>query len=358
MNMEQSTQQLIDKFWAGTATDSEKRQLTDALDAPTADWQAELRRAFDQQDSARGPMTAGQSARVLMRLHRQIVGERDTNPRFTIWHQWGRWAAAAVLLLLAGLGVWFYTRSGSPEPVLAQQKPASHWQLTHRTNATTTPQRMSLADGSTLTLQPGSSVSYYEPFGKSSRDISMSGDVLYVVAKDPAHPFTVLAGGITTTALGTQFRVQTTARHRVAVRLLEGRVVVRATPASGLTMSDTYLKPGQELNVDTRSARVSVAAFHARPSAAPPGPRLVVPPVRAEVPGLAFAKEPLETVLQRVSQRYNVPIDFDPADVQGLSFSGSFARGDSLRIVLKAVCLTNNLSFTQEAARVTVRRLP
>jgi ferric-dicitrate binding protein FerR (iron transport regulator) len=356
--MEQTNQQLIDKFWSGTATEAEKQRLTDALDAPGADWQADLRRSFEQHNPATGPLTDEQAKRVLLRLHRQIGGEVEAQPRFTVWRQWGRWAAAAIVLLVAGLGVWFYTRSAQPEPTLAQQKPASRWELTHYTNQTKIPQRLSLADGSTLTLQPGSSVSYYEPFGKSSRNISMSGDVLYAVAKDPAHPFTVLAGGITTTALGTQFRVQTTARHRVVVRLLEGRVVVRATPSSGLIMSDTYLTPGQELNIDTQSARQSVSAFRALPPAAVKSPQPVVPLVRAEPPGLAFAKEPLETVLQRVSQRYNVPIDFDPADVQGLSFSGSFAAADSLRIVLNAVCLTNNLSFTQESGRVVVRRSP
>ncbi|QJD79782.1 FecR family protein [Spirosoma rhododendri] len=356
--MEQSTQQLLDKFWAGTATDAEKRQLVDALDAPNADWQADLRRSFDQHDPTTAPLTAGQSARVLLRLHRQIQGEQAAQPRLSVWRTPMRWAAAAVVLLVAGLSVWLYTRPAQPEPTLAQHKSSSTWQLTHRTNTTTAAQRVNMADGSTLTLQPGSSVSYYEPFGKSSRDISMSGDVLYAVAKDPAHPFTVLAEGITTTALGTQFRVQTVAHHRVSVRLLEGRVVVRATPASGLTMADTYLTPGQELNVDTQSARLSVSSFRnvAPVSKAPLQP--AGPPVWVERPALVFAKEPLETVLNRVSQRYNVPIDFDPADVQGLSFSGSFADSDSLRVVLKAVCLTNNLSFSQETNRVTVRRSP
>ncbi|GAB3755555.1 FecR family protein [Spirosoma pomorum] len=356
--MEQTTQQLIDKFWNGTATDAEKQRLSDALESPEADWQVGLRRAFEQQNPASGPLTDGQSARVLMRIHRQIVGESERQPRLAIWWQWGRWVAAAMLLFVTGLAIWMHTRSVEHNPTLAQRQPMVRWQLTHHTNHAKTPQRLSLADGSTLTLQPGSQVSYYEPFGKSSRDISMSGDVLYAVAKDPAHPFTVLAEGITTTALGTQFRVNVTNQHRVSVQLLEGRVVVRATPASGLTMTDTYLRPGQELSVDTRSAQLSVTAFQSVSASAAKTNQPMVPLVRSTPSGLAFAKEPLEIVLNRVSQRYNVPIDFNPADVQGLSFSGSFAAADSLRVVLNAVCLTNNLSFVQEAGRVTISRLP
>jgi ferric-dicitrate binding protein FerR (iron transport regulator) len=356
--MEQTTQQLIDKFWTGTVTEAEKQRLIRALDSPDADWQAELRRAFAEQPPTTGPLTEAQSARVLLRIHRQLLGVQEAPTPFTVWRQWGRWAAAAVLVLVAGLGVWFLNRPTQPASTLAGQATPARWQLSHQANRTTTPQRLSLADGSILTLQPGSSVSYYEPFGQSARDISMSGDVLYVVAKDPAHPFTVLANGITTTALGTQFRVQTTANHRVSIQLLEGRVVVGATPASGLTMTDTYLKPGQALSVDTQSAKLSVSAFRPSSASATVISRPVVASVRPNPPGLVFTKESLETVLNRVSQRYNVPIDVDPADVQGLSFSGSFAANDSITVVLNAVCLTNNLSFTQESGRIIVSRSP
>lgn len=356
--MEQTTQQLIDKFWAGTATEAEKQRLVRALDAPGADWQAGLRRAFDGQQPTTGPLTDAQSARVLMRIHRHLLATQEAPASFTGWRQWGRWAAAAVLVLIAGLGVWLLNQPAQPASTLAEQTTPARWQLTHQTNRTTAPQRLSLPDGSLLTLQPGSSVSYYEPFGQSARDISMSGDVLYKVAKDPAHPFTVLANGITTTALGTQFRVQTTANHRVSIRLLEGRVVVRATPASGLTMTDTYLKPGQELNVDTQSAKLSVTAFRPPSASATAISRPEVVPAHPNPPGLVFNKESLETVLHRVSQRYKVPIEVNPADVQGLSFSGSFAANDSVAVVLNAVCLTNNLSFTQESGRIIVSRAP
>lgn len=354
--MKKDTQQLIDRFWAGTATDAEKQQLADALDAPGSDWQQQLSHAFDQQSQTTGPLTEEQSARVLMRVHRQVLNEAEAKPTFTIWRQWVRWSAAAVFALVAGLGVWLGTRPD--EPALVRPGLASSWQLTHKTNSTQSPARITLADGSMLTLQPGSSVSYYEPFGKSSRNISMNGTVFFAVAKDPAHPFTVLASGITTTALGTQFSVQTTTADQVSVRLFEGRVVVRATATSGFTIPDTYLKPGERIQIDTRSARVQVSPVE-RAVAKPVGPQQpAVALARPVAPGLVFAKEPLEQVLTQVEQRYNVKIEYVPADVQGLSFSGSFAADDSLRTVLSAVCMTNNLSFTQEAGRVIITRSP
>lgn len=353
MSMEQTTQQLIDKFWAGTATDSEKQQLAGALDSPGADWQADLRRAFDRQDAANGPLTDEQTKRVLLRLHRQIQGEIIADAPFTIRRNWTWWAAAAVLLLVGGLSVWLYTRP-APQPV-AQHAAESHWHLTNRTNRMATPETIQLADGSSLVLEPGSSVNYYEPFGRAARNISLTGEGLFNVAKDPEHPFTVLAKGFTTTALGTKFRVRAVETNHVSVRLLEGRVVVRATPASGLSMPDTYLKPGQEFSINTKSNKLTVKSFPGEKAVAPPSTNR---PVSPAPPGLSFVKEPLNDVFARIGQRYNVQIDYDPADVQGLSFSGSFAGADSLPVVLRAICLTNDLSFKQESGRIVIVRSP
>jgi len=352
--MVQTTQQLIDKFWSGTATDAEKQQLADALDQPGVDWQADLRRAFTQQDPTDGPLTDEQAKRVLLRLHRQIQEEPVADTSFTIWRNRVRWVAAAMLLLVGGLSVWLYTRA-TPQPV-AQHATKSRWHLTNRTNRMAVPQTIQLADGSSLVLEPGSSVSYYEPFGRSARRISLTGEGLFSVAKDPAHPFTVLARGLTTTALGTRFRVRAVEANRVSVRLLEGRVMVRATAASGLSMPDTYLKPGQEFSINTTSSQLTVHRFaKEKPVAAAPS---VTRPVSSPLPGLSFVKEPLNDVFDRISQRYNVQIEYESADVQGLSFSGSFAAADSLSVVLSAICLTNDLSFKQESGRITIVRSP
>jgi len=354
--MKQSTQQLIDKFWAGIATQAERAHLSEKLKEPENKWIEDLRQAYERQDRFTGPLTDVQSDKILMRLHRQLAGDVARKPGLSGWQRWASWAAAAVIVLMAGWGVIRFKDQTISIQVASktQYQPTSPWQLTSTTNTSGLPQHLLLSDGSSVILQPGSSVSYYHPFGKASRDISMRGDVLFSVAKDSLHPFTVLANGITTTALGTQFRIKTPKPHQVSVKLIEGRVVVRSSKESHLKMEDTYLRPGDELSIDTRAAVLRIRSL--MPVSNPVITRETPSVMLAQSVELSFHKEPLGAVLGRVSDHYKVPIDYDPADLQGLTFSGSFTPKDSIRIILNAICVTNNLSFTQKSGRIAVSR--
>ena len=352
--MSQDAQHLIEKFWAGTATPADRQRLTALFGADEAAWTERLRQEFAGfPGGASGPLSEEQSERVLRRLRWHLDTTTEVAPAAFHLARWVRWAAAAVVLLGVGLvGLRLSFRPTATPQIARMTTPAtSARQLVRRRNPGRAPLRLPLPDGSVVTLQPASAVAYYAPFGQDRRDISLQGTALFAVVKDAAHPFTVLANGFTTTALGTKFRVQTTDSQWVTVRLLEGKVVVRATPASHLIMREHFLTPGQELTVDLRTRQVSVQAF-----AAVAGPRR---PLTVEVPtGLAFEKDDLATVFAQVGERYHVRITYDSAAVRGLSFSGSFATTDALPVVLRAVCTVNNLSPVQTPGRVIIRKAP
>lgn len=350
--MTSDAQHLIQKFWAGTATAADKQQLA-ALFGPDEDaWHERLGQEFAAYPAgAAGPLSDEQSARVWARLRwHAATTEAAAPPRRATWQ---RWAVAAAVLLAVGLAVLrlAYWPAG-PAPLAQTTRPAAPAPaLIRRANTGRTPLRLPLPDGSVVTLQPGSVLAYYPPFAHGRRDVSLRGTALFAVAKDAAHPFTVLANGFTTTALGTKFRVQAIDSQQVNVRLLEGKVVVRATPASHLTMREQFLKPGQELTVNTRTRQVRLHAFG--PPTAPTRPLAV------EVPtGLSFEKEALAEVLTQVGRRYHMRMAYDSAAVRGLSFSGDFEATDPLPVVLRAVCAANNLTFTQSPSRVTIRKSP
>jgi len=351
--MNPDAQHLIEKFWAGTATAADKQQLA-ALFGPDEDaWHERLGQEFAAHPAgAAGPLSDEQSARVLWQLHRHLDTEAAATPVASRHNGWVRWAAAAVLLLVGLMGLRLALRPAAQAPVARALRPAAPSSpLVRRANTGTAPLRLPLPDGSVVTLQPGSEVAYYAPFAQSRRDISLRGAALFAVAKDATHPFTVLANGFTTTALGTKFRVQATDAQRVTVRLLEGKVVVRATATSALTMREQFLKPGQELTVNTRTRQVRLHTFGPVPKPAKP--------LAVEVPtGLSFEKEALTEVLAQVGRRYHVRMAYDSADVRGLSFSGEFEAADPLPVVLRAVCAANNLTFTQTPGLITLRKSP
>lgn len=349
--MTPDAQHLIQKFWAGTATAADKQQLA-ALFGPDEDaWHERLEREFAAFPAdATGPLSEGQSARVWARLRWHLAAEETAAPAR---RGWLRWAAAAAVLLAVGLAVLRLAyRPAGPAPLAQAARPvAPTTELVRRTNTGRAPLRLPLPDGSVVTLQPGSAVAYYPPFAQGRRDISLRGTALFAVAKDAAHPFTVLANGFTTTALGTKFRVQAATSQEVAVRLLEGKVVVRATAASHLSMREQFLTPGQELTINTRTRQVRLRNFGSAPRP--------TQPLAVEIPtGLSFEKDDLATVFAQVGARYHVRVAYDTAAVRGLSFTGEFAATDALPVVLRAVCAANNLTFIQTPSQVTIRKSP
>lgn len=354
--MKQDAQHLVEKFWAGTATVAERQLLAALLGPDENAWYERLHQEFaaypTSANAPASPLSAAQSARVWERLRGQLATAEATAAPASRHAGWRRWAVAAAVLLAVGLALLRLAyRPAAPAQVVQVARPTAPTPpLVRRANPGPTPLRLPLPDGSVVTLQPGSAVAYYAPFAHGRRDISLRGAALFAVAKDAAHPFTVLANGFTTTALGTKFRVQATDSQQVTVRLLEGKVVVRATPASHLAMREQLLKPGQELAVNTRTRQVRLRTF------GPPAPHR---PLTVEVPtGLSFEKDALTEVLAQVGLRYHVRIAYDPADIQGLSFSGDFEATDPLPVVLRAVCAANNLTFTQTPGLITLRKSP
>ncbi len=105
---------------------------------------------------------------------------------------------------------------------------------------------VTLDDGSVLTLNTASRALVQYQDGIRGVNL-MRGQALFEVAKDPAHPFVVTAGGRKVTALGTAFDVRVSEEH-LAVTLIEGRVSVeRETPGPADSNAKTELAPGDQL---------------------------------------------------------------------------------------------------------------
>lgn len=138
-------------------------------------------------------------------------------------------ACAAVVLAL------FITLAPQPEP---------------QTIATTIGQRktVALADGSKLMLDTDTLVKV--TFVKNERRLELTkGRANFAVAHDETRPFRVTAGGMTVTALGTNFDVAALAGIR-AVTLVTGKVAVEmARHPNSPVEEKVVLLPGQRLAV-------------------------------------------------------------------------------------------------------------
>ncbi len=104
--------------------------------------------------------------------------------------------------------------------------------------------RMTLSDGSRIWLNAGSSVTYPVMFTGSERKVSVTGEVYFEVAHHGAIPFIVNKGETNITVLGTRFNVNAYDDEKdIKVTLLEGSVKVDMPGAERL------LKPGQQVRI-------------------------------------------------------------------------------------------------------------
>lgn len=107
---------------------------------------------------------------------------------------------------------------------------------------------ITLADGSTATLNSESSITYDKDFGQQNRKIFLTGEAFFNVTRDKTRPFVVVANGIKTTALGTSFNVNAYKPTNLAVSLATGKVRVEVGHENSDTpgTDEIILKPGEQ----------------------------------------------------------------------------------------------------------------
>lgn len=153
-----------------------------------------------------------------------------------------RWALAAALLLSIVAGVsayWLSARGTTYSTQIAEQR------------------SIRLPDGSRVTLGARSSVT--PTFTAETRRIRLDfGEAYFEVARDPARPFTVIAGRSEIRAVGTAFNVRSTS-DRIVVSVTEGKVAV----ASRSSRSDSLLSAGEHAAITSGGAIEKAATRNA-----------------------------------------------------------------------------------------------
>ena len=136
--------------------------------------------------SPQGKFSAEKSYNILQqRLQPAYRKHKILSIRYTV-------AVAAGFVLLIGFGWMFYF----------YQRPVRT--LIVSTNIQT--QCIQLPDGSKVTLNRHSQLSYPETFNKE-RIVKLNGEAYFEVSKNPKKPFRVKANGVTIRVLGTHFNV-------------------------------------------------------------------------------------------------------------------------------------------------------
>ncbi|MDR2816181.1 MAG: FecR domain-containing protein [Proteiniphilum sp.] len=177
---------------------------------------------------------------------------------------------------------------------------------------------LTLADGTSLWINAGTTVIYPAVFPDHKREIYVDGEVYAEVQRDESKPFLIKTDKLDIEVLGTSFNVSAYKEDALKrVVLINGSVDVK------LNGVNTRLAPSQSYTYTRQGSSVEIVDTEIYTS------------WREGI--YIFQDEPIESILRQLSRYYNVTMTFPP-QLSGILCSGKLELKDDLSRLL------NNLS--------------
>jgi ferric-dicitrate binding protein FerR (iron transport regulator) len=227
---------------------------------------------------------------------------------------------AAVLIVLLGAGFLAY-RMNRTSTLLSVQSDG-------------VPVTATLPDGSVVTLNKSSSLSYPEHFNGSTRSVTLKGEAFFNITPDKSHPFIIDANGVAVKVVGTSFNVKTT-KDETEVIVETGIVEVRKkdnavklNPHEKATVLKNEAKPVKQNNTDELYNYYRTKKF-----------------VCNDVP--------LPRFVEVLSEAYGVQIVLGDERLRHLSLNTTFDN-DSLDGILAVIASTFNIRAEQRGGQIVL----
>lgn len=266
-------------------------------------------------------------------------------------------ASIVIFYVLGGLSWHFYTSvrsSASGQPIEIKSPLGSKSSI-------------SLPDGTHVTLNAGSVISYAKNYGTKTRDVHLEGEAFFDVVTNRKKPFRVKTSSITITALGTSFNVKAyEGEETIQTTLVEGKIKIENENNKNDYL---YLEPRQVAVFKKSDAKIRVKQNQNQTETI--NDELVEPDIllkkssvvlRIEDPKpyiswiddqLVITGERLEELAKKLERMYDVRIEFESDVVKNYSFKGTLEK-ETLQQVLNAIRLTAPIKYKVNNKKVIV----
>lgn len=200
-------------------------------------------------------------------------------------------------------------------------------------NTVTTPNggqyRLTLADGTNVWLNAASSIKFPTKFTGNIREVEITGEVYFEVAKDKLHPFNVVSQNQVIEVLGTHFNVNTYKDEPAEkTTLLEGSIKVSKIKNQLKDESTTrILKPGQQSLLTASKSAIRIQSTDMEEA------------VAWKNGYFKFDKVDIQTIMRQVARWYNVEVEYRGGISEDL-FVGKIARSENVSGVIRVLELS------------------
>ncbi len=249
------------------------------------------------------------------------------------------WAVAASASMLILFAAWwnFNRRQAIPAETYAEQLLPSD-ETIEVVNSGQDKRLITLPDGSSVLLKRNSKIAYPVAFGETQREVHLTGEAFFEIAKDPSKPFLVRAQEFTTRVLGTSFNVSAYPDNgEVSVFVKTGKVsVYRSVSDSPAAADSLVLIPNQQAFF-TRDNKTIV------PKESVKEQKLVV---SREIGEMLFEYDEtlVSEIFRQLEEAYNVTISYDRNVLGNCPVTASLT-GEPFHEKLKLICMAVRADF-------------
>ena len=280
-------------------------------------------------------------------LIRQTWAHIDAQTRTdgkTVSMVWPKLAAAAAILLIATVAIWLWIDQNNNNQLAVS---STGWEEV--SNNGNDVRKVTLDDGTMVTLKPGSSLRYPLHFEKNNRVIQLKGEAFFEVTRDESRPCMVFALETVTKVLGTSFTVKAhDIDDEIEVTVRTGKVAVYANVENAGQLPDDNNKhiivtPNQKaiFNRKNEDLKKSLAEN--------PAPVIPVESLKKQ----KFEEAPLEEILESLQEVYQVEILFDKSALKKCRLTTTL-NDQSLFEKLSIICDALGLGYRQENAKIII----
>lgn len=198
---------------------------------------------------------------------------------------------------------------------------------------------LELEDGTRVWLNADSRLEYPAVFPSGRREVSLSGEAYFAVARDTSAPFTVRTARGDVRVLGTEFNVKCYADEGVMeATLVEGQVGLSDEGAGSVV-----LEPGEQAVVGEGVQGIAVREVNVQHY------------IGWKENRLSFQGETLEEIMQVLARWYDIEVVFEDARLRGLEFSGNLDKYTDIDSFFRLFELGAEVRFERAGRTVYVR---
>ena len=384
---------LLDQYIAKTISAEEEKELFQFIAEETYDEQIKEYMSTRWHMDYSGLMTKQQSAKILNAVFSheggKVIPIRRTAGRKLIW------IAASVVLILASVSLFFLAGKHSSTSILSNNQNkqtvndvmpgtsgailklddgssivldnASNGNLVQQGstlvvkdggaisyvkgheqnekqihyNTVETPKgrqfQLVLEDGTKVWLNAASSIRFPVAFVGRQRDVEITGEAYFEVAKNKQKPFRVMCNGSLVEVLGTHFNINAYSdEESVNTTLLEGSVkVVKGS-------NQKIIQPGEQVQIHNDGSVRTTANIN------------IDEVIAWKNNAFLFDNTDVKKLMRQLSRWYDVEVIFKGATGESLTFNGTISRSVTLSTVLKMLESTGDVKFSIEGKKIIV----